>query len=75
VAPRWARAIVTGGDNLIYFKFKMIFNQIQIISNFDCPKKDLHELKKFEIKYGCEGLEERNNFLHRNFFIFGMHFK
>jgi hypothetical protein len=28
---------------------------------------DLPELKKFEIKYGCEDLEEGNNFLHSNF--------
>jgi hypothetical protein len=33
-------------------------------------KKDLPELKKFEIKFSFEGFDERNNFLHRNFFIF-----
>jgi hypothetical protein len=38
-------------------------------------KKDLPGVKKFEIKYGCEGLEERNNFLHRNFFIFEVGFE
>jgi hypothetical protein len=32
-------------------------------------------LKKIEIKYGCEGFEERNNFLHRKFFIFKMDFE
>jgi hypothetical protein len=26
-------------------------------------------LKQIEIKYGCEGFEERNNFLHKIFFI------
>jgi hypothetical protein len=31
--------------------------------------------KKIEIKYGFEGFEERNNFLHRKFFIFEMDFK
>jgi hypothetical protein len=35
---------------------------------------DLPKLKKIEIKYGFEGFEERNNFLHRNFFIFKMDF-
>jgi hypothetical protein len=47
-------------------------NSIQIFLNFDRAKNDLSELKKFEIKYGCEEFEERNNFLHRNFFIFLM---
>jgi hypothetical protein len=31
--------------------------------------------KKIEIKYVFEDLEEMNNFLHRNFFGFGMDFK
>jgi hypothetical protein len=46
------------------------FNQIQIHSNFDHSKKDLPELNFFKMKYGCEGFEEMNNFLHRNFFRF-----
>jgi hypothetical protein len=29
---------------------------------------------KISIKYDCEGFEERNNFLHRNFFRFEMKF-
>jgi hypothetical protein len=29
---------------------------------------DRVELKKIETKYGYEGFEEGNNFLHRNFF-------
>jgi hypothetical protein len=41
-------------------------------SNFDWPKRYLTELHKFEIKYGCYGIEERNNFIHRNFFRFEM---
>jgi hypothetical protein len=41
-----------------------------IFSNFGRPKNDFLELQKFEIKYGFEDLEERNNFLHRNSFIF-----
>jgi hypothetical protein len=42
--------------------------------NFDRSKKHLFELQKFEIKYGSEGFEERNNFCQRNFFIFKMDF-
>jgi hypothetical protein len=36
-------------------------------------KKDLSKIEKFEIKYGFEGFEEWNNFLHRNIFIFKMY--
>jgi hypothetical protein len=38
-------------------------------------KKGLPELDKFEIKYDFEGFEERNNFIHRNFFRFGTDFE
>jgi hypothetical protein len=31
--------------------------------------------KKIEIKYGFEEFEDRNNFLHRNFFIFKVDFE
>jgi hypothetical protein len=51
-------------------EFKQNSNPI----NFDRSKKHLFELQKFEIKYGSEGFEERNNFCHRNFFIFKMDF-
>jgi hypothetical protein len=44
-------------------------------SNFDRFKKDLPELKIFEIKYGCEAFEEINHFLHSNFFRFEMDFE
>jgi hypothetical protein len=42
---------------------------------FHRTKKGLPRVKKFELKYGVEGLEERNNFLHRNFFIFEVDFE
>jgi hypothetical protein len=42
---------------------------------FDQSKFDLPELQKFEIKYGREGFEEGNNFLHRKFFRFEMDFE
>jgi hypothetical protein len=38
-------------------------------------KKDLPELENFEIKYGCEGFAERNNFLQRNFYNIKMDFE
>jgi hypothetical protein len=38
-------------------------------------KNDLPELEKFEIKYGYEGFEERNNFIHRNFYRFELDLK
>jgi hypothetical protein len=44
------------------------FNLFENLSNFERPKKDLPEFENFEIKYGFEGFEERNNSLHRNFF-------
>jgi hypothetical protein len=49
-------------------------NYLQILSKFDHSKKDLPGPKFLKIKYGCEGLEERNNFLYRNIFRFEMDF-
>jgi hypothetical protein len=49
-----------------------IFKPIQVILNdfkslkINRLKKDFPKLEKFEIKYGFEGFEEGNNFLHRN---------
>jgi hypothetical protein len=58
-------ATVPGGG--IRFDSDSNSNLIQTISNFDRFRKEFLELKKFGIKYGCEYLEERNNFLHRYF--------
>jgi hypothetical protein len=64
-ADRWVRvtmlAILIRANE---FKF------IQIRPNSVRSKQDLPDIKKIEIKYGFEGFEDRNNFLHRNFFIF-----
>jgi hypothetical protein len=38
-------------------------------------KDGLLVLENFQIKYGMEGFEERDNFLHRNFFRFELGFK
>jgi hypothetical protein len=55
----------------------LIFNGFKLYSNsfIDRSKNDLLEQEKFEIKYGCEGFEERNNFLHSNFFRSKMDFE
>jgi hypothetical protein len=38
-------------------------------------KDGLLVLENFQIKYGIEGFEERDNFLRRNFFRFELGFK
>jgi hypothetical protein len=38
-------------------------------------KKGIPKLENFKIKYGFEGFEERNNFIHRNFFRFKIYFE
>jgi hypothetical protein len=50
-------------------------NSNQIRSNFILSKHDLPRLQKFEIKYGFEGFDEGNNFIHMNFSRFEMDFK
>jgi hypothetical protein len=50
-------------------------NLNQTHPNFILSKHDFLGIKKFKIKYGCEGFEERNNFLHHNFFRFKMDFE
>jgi hypothetical protein len=69
IADEWSQGHY---DEVAAVDFDSNSNSIQIIPNFDRSKKDLPELEKFEIKYGCEGFEEGNNFLHRNFFRFDM---
>jgi hypothetical protein len=66
------------GRCVVLFQFKPSSNEFKLNSicfNFDRPKKDFSKLEKFETTYGCEGFEERNNFLYRNFSRFGMDFK
>jgi hypothetical protein len=50
-------------------------NSNQTRSNFILSKHDLPKLKNFEIKYGFEGFDERNNSLPTNFSRFKMDFK
>jgi hypothetical protein len=50
-------------------------NPNQTHQNFIQSKHDLPRIKKFEIKYGFEGFEERNNFIHMNFSIIEMDFE
>jgi hypothetical protein len=63
------------GEIWFQFKFQLDSNCIQIHSHFDRSKKDIFELENFELKYSCEGFEERNNFLYKNFFRFEMGFE
>jgi hypothetical protein len=70
------------GNSAGWRRFKFVsnfqFKRIQTSSNhfkFDQPKRDLPELEKFEIKYGCEGFEEGNNVIHRNFLRFEMDYE
>jgi hypothetical protein len=53
----------------------MNLNLNQTLPNFILSKQNLFGIENFEIKYGCEGFEERNNLLHRNFFRFKMDFE
>jgi hypothetical protein len=74
---RWARGHSNGrrGQNgLNRFKIQTVW-KCSKFSKFDRSKFDLPELQKFEVKYGFEDLKKVNNFLHRNFFRFGMEFK
>jgi hypothetical protein len=50
--------------------FLMNSNPNQTHSNFIRSKQDLPKLKNFEIEYGCQGFDVRNNFSYRNFLIF-----
>jgi hypothetical protein len=56
------------------FDSKSKFKWIQIIFKFvqtlTAPKRTFSGSNFFKIKYDCEGVEERNNFLHRNIFRF-----
>jgi hypothetical protein len=74
VIDRWVLCYSDGRHWLI-----LIQNQIQIqiksLQSFTDSKMHLPELKQFEIKYGCEVFEERNNFIHRSFFKLEMDFK
>jgi hypothetical protein len=75
----WDPSIVLGGrvkPSLNPFKWSNFnSNNFQIHSNVDRSKHDLHKLEKFERKYDFEWFEERNNFLHRNFFRFEVNFE
>jgi hypothetical protein len=53
----------------------MNLNSNQTHSIFILSKHDLLKLENFEIKYGFEGFDEGNNFLHMNFSIFEIDFK
>jgi hypothetical protein len=56
---------------VVFYNYSKIFKQFELI----WLKGGLPMLEKIKIKYGIEGLEERNDFLHRNFFRFEVKFK
>jgi hypothetical protein len=53
---------------LINSEFFYLFKQIPNRLGLTWAKDGLPVLQKIEIKYDFEGFEDRNNFLHRNFF-------
>jgi hypothetical protein len=61
--------------SLNLFKFEMDSIYFKTLQTLTDPKRIFPSYKKFETKYGCEGFEEKNNFIHKNFFIFEMYFK
>jgi hypothetical protein len=72
-ANMWARGYSAGrrGANSKFKWIQIKFKYFQILTD----QNDLTELENFEIKYSFEGFEERNNFLHKDFFRFEMDFK
>jgi hypothetical protein len=77
VAASGVTTIVWGGAvkfilNSNSNRFQIKFKSFQTLAN---PKRTFLSSKKIEIKYGCEIFEERNNFLHRNFFRFKTDFE
>jgi hypothetical protein len=72
------RATYRGGEVKPGFKpvWKFDWTQlVSILSKLWSIKKSLSFPWKNWNKYGFEGFEESNNFLHRNFFRFEMEFK
>jgi hypothetical protein len=76
-AARCGPGIVPGGGSN-GFEPDSNFKRIQIIlklSKVWTIQKDVPELEKIGIKYGCKFFEQANNSLHRNFFTFEMDFE
>jgi hypothetical protein len=69
------RQRLTGGPRSRFKIFQKVSNPIQTHSNLIPFKNDLPEITTFEIKYGCEGFDPRNNFTYRNFLSFEMDFE
>jgi hypothetical protein len=59
-------------ENRFNSNLKLVF---QIYSNLIRSKKDIPELRKFEINYGWKVFETRRNFSYRNFLKFKMDFE
>jgi hypothetical protein len=52
--------------------FEFLSNMYRLLK---LPKVCLTKLENFQIKYGFEGFDDRNNFLYRNFLKFEMEFE
>jgi hypothetical protein len=72
-ANRWAHTTVPGGNGLNTFQIQKNSKYFKTFQTLTDPKWPSLSWK-FEIKYGFEAPEKVNNFLHRNFFRFGMDF-
>jgi hypothetical protein len=75
-ADRWATR--HSASRWIQYEFESIqmslkdFKPFQINSNLFQFNQDLPEIKKFELKYSCEGFDESNSFLYSKFSILEM---
>jgi hypothetical protein len=74
---RWAPATVRAAVN----RYSNRFEPIQTVSKISKPnklqliQKGPSRAQKIDVKYGVEGFEERNDFLHRNFLKFKVDFE
>jgi hypothetical protein len=82
-ADQWDRAAQCQSVRVKWYssRFKSIpfnlnqFKQTSNYSKFNWSKKDHPKLENFEIKYGVEAFDKRNNFLYINFFRFEVYFE
>jgi hypothetical protein len=63
--PSWTAGLgpAPASKEIIFFIFDSFSNEFKLI----LIQKQFSELENFEIKYGCEEFEIRNNFTYRNF--------
>jgi hypothetical protein len=69
MGPTWFTRVQTNSNG-----FKYDSNDFKSVQTSFDPNMTLTR-SKIEIKYGFEGFEERNNFLHKYFFRFELDFE